>query len=428
MNFKGSHRENLLSIYQAALAAVNGKRCVEHYLRENPFYGEVYVLAIGKAASAMTEGAFEVLGTQIKAALVITKQGCLDRALIKSLNKNRDKNLSNVETIEASHPIPDQSSLVAGKKLLDFVSSLPTDAKLLCLISGGTSSLVEVLPEPVSLAKLTALNEWLLQSGLAIDAINAIRKRVSCIKGGRLARKFSGQAIKLLLISDVQGDSPSQIGSGLFSPPKPADFKNNKIEYPEEFNFLIESSAELPAYDDPCFDRVEFAVVATIGMAIDAAQRCAASMGYSVEIHREYLTGDAIAAGKTIASEIKKSPGKLHLWGGECTVKLPENYGVGGRCQSLALSAAIALDKQAHWCLLAAGTDGSDGTKDIAGACVDNGTISRAQKAVAGYEDAKDYLQRADAGTYLQMANDLINTGATGTNVTDLVIGYMEEL
>ena len=420
MNFKDSHRDNLHSIYQAALAAVNGRYSVEHYLRENTLNGDVYVLAIGKAAVAMTQGAFDVLGSQVRSALVITKQGYLAK-------DPEDVNIIGANIIEAAHPVPDQSSVVAGKKLLEFVSGLPSDAKLLCLISGGTSSLVEVLPDSVDLAQLRSLNEWLLQSGLPIEAINAIRKRVSCIKGGRLAQKFSGQDIKLLLISDVQGDKPSQIGSGLFSPPDPAELETNQIEYPEEFNSLIESSPDLPSYDDPCFDRIDHALVATIDMAIEAAQRSAATMGYDIIVHDEYLSGDAIEAGERIANEMKKSPGKLHLWGGECTVKLPVNYGVGGRCQTLALSAAIALGKQAHWCLLSAGTDGSDGPNDFAGACVDNETLLRAQKAGASDEDAAGYLHCADAGTYLHMTNDLIKTGATGTNVTDLVFGYMEE-
>jgi len=412
MNINDSHREQLTSIYRAALSAVNGKRCVAQFLRDNPLRGEVYLLAIGKAAAAMTVGAFETLDSQIRQALVITRRG------------ESPLNLPNVKLVQSAHPVPDQRSIEAGRVLINFVKKLPPKANLLCLISGGASSLVEVLPDNVTLAQLQDLNNWLLQSGLPIAEMNALRKRVSCIKGGRLAAMLKRQNVTVLLVSDVKGDNPAEIGSGLMFPPTVKDLSIDMQHYPEHIAKLMRSSPPFPQRDEPCFSRIRYRIVASLDMAMDAARQCAISKGYDVILHPEYLQGDAIEAGEKIAKVIKKSHGQLHLWGGECTVKLPANHGIGGRCQSLALSAAIAMDKQTDWCLLAAGTDGSDGTENIAGACVDSGTLTRARQLFPGSDAARNYLQRADAGSCLQQTNDLIVTGATGTNVTDIILGY----
>ncbi|WP_455376293.1 glycerate kinase type-2 family protein [Kaarinaea lacus] len=412
MNFNNSHREDLTLIYRAALSAVNGKHCVAQYLRDNPVKGEIYLLAIGKAASAMAKAALEILASQIKKGLIITKPnaGVIDG--------------ENIEFIEAGHPVPDDRSITAGHQLIEFVTGMPSNAKLICLISGGTSSLVEVLPDSVTLEQLIALNEWLLQSGLPIGEMNAIRKRVSRIKGGRLAKMLRGYDVTVLLISDVRGDSPSDIGSGLLFPPTAKDLLINPEDYPEKISRLMQSAPPLPDPEDPCFDQIDFSIVATLKMAINAAQQMAISKGYEVVVHQDYLQGDAIEAGKFIADEIRKVTGAIHIWGGECTVKLPKKHGVGGRCQSLALSAAIALGDEASWCLLAAGTDGSDGTGDVAGVCVDNESFKYARQLFHGNGAAEEYLRRADAGSYFQQTNDLLITGATGTNVTDIVLGY----
>ena len=202
MNFNNSHRDRITSIYLEALKAVNGKRCVAQHLLDNEIEGDVYLLAIGKAAPAMTEGAIEILGSRVKAGLIITHQQILSEK-VKAFN-----------VVESAHPIPDQRSIEAGKQLLDFIDKLPVNGKLLCLISGGSSAMVEVLPEGVGIEQLQQLNNWLLKTGLPIDEINAIRKRVSLIKGGRLATRLKQQRVIVLLISDVKGDDPSDIGSG----------------------------------------------------------------------------------------------------------------------------------------------------------------------------------------------------------------------
>ncbi len=412
MIFNSSHRENLNTIYRAALSAVNGKHCVAQYLSDNHVRGDLYLLAIGKAAVAMTKGAFEILESQIIQGLVITTPG----------GESIDQ--SNIEYVEAGHPVPDERSLNAGNQLLEFVNEIPPDAKILCLISGGTSALVEVLPDAVSLNQLQELNTWLLKSGLPISEMNAIRKRVSKIKGGRLAKTLKGRDTTVLLISDVNGDNPADIGSGLLFPPTAKDLSIKPDNYPRKFAQLMHSAEPLPDRIDPCFDRIKFSIVASLQMAMDAAQQLAISKGYDVCVHQDHLQGEAVVAGKMIASEIKKMPGILQLWGGECTVKLPEKHGIGGRCQSLALSAALALRDQDSWYLLAAGTDGFDGTSNAAGVCVDSESMVRARQVFPGSDATADFLQRADAGSFFQQTNDLIITGATGTNVTDVVLAY----
>lgn len=413
MNFNSSQREDLVSIFKHGLAAVNGRHCVAHYLRDNPMVDNLFVLALGKAAVSMSQGAFDVCEDQIKDCLLITKSGYAYGAP------------TNAKVIEAAHPVPDESSIAAGRQLLDYVSRVPKDASLLCLISGGTSSLVEVLPDTVSIGQLQQLNMWLLESGLTIGEINAIRKSVSCIKGGRLARQLNGQPVKVLLLSDVENDKVSDIGSGLFSPSMRV-VPQMPVDAPEEIKSVLHSTQNVPKADDPCFDSVETVIVASLGIAIKEVKKSAIAIGYEVIVHSEYLKGDAIEAGKAIAGIIKQSPKKLHVWGGECTVKLPANHGTGGRCQSLALSAAIALKDSIRWCLLAAGTDGCDGSEQVAGACVDDQTISLAMQGKQGNASAADYLKRADAGTFLDMADSLIRTGPTGTNVTDIVLAYMD--
>lgn len=414
MNFNNSHRDRITSIYLEALKAVNGKRCVAQHLLDNEIEGDVYLLAIGKAALAMTEGAIEILDSRVKAGLIITHQQILSEK-VKAFN-----------VVESAHPIPDQRSIEAGKQLLTFIDELPANATLLCLISGGSSAMVEVLPEGVGIEQLQQLNNWLLKTGLPIDEINAIRKRVSLIKGGRLATRLKQQRVIVLLISDVKGDDPSDIGSGLLFAPTDTESHIRPTDYPTDISRIFGESPDLPSRDDPCFRKIEFSLVATLNKAKQAAYLNAVNRGYDVIVHQEYLQGDANEAGVAIANELKRNPGNLHVWGGECTVKLPLNPGTGGRCQSLALSAAIEMHEQLGWCLLAAGTDGSDGTLGVAGACVDSESLLRAGDKYVNIELAREYLHRADAGSYLNKTNDLIVTGDTGTNVADLVLAYCE--
>lgn len=405
-------RNDVLKIFHAALAATHGAVCVRRFLATRVFAGPVYVVAIGKAASAMLEGA-QAMGMDIRGGLLITKHGHLSPSAA---------GFARIEQLEAAHPVPDERSLRAGEALLRFLANTPPSAHLLFLISGGASSLVEVLPPTMDVNDLRRLNEWLHASGWDIGRMNALRKNVSLIKGGRLATYLDSRATLQLLMSDVPGDAPADVGSGLLVPA--AAMAASTADLPAWLGDLLRHAPPLPAANAPVFAKIETHVVATLNHALDAAADAASQMGYDVHRHRERLSGDAMTQGERVAQTLLHAPTGIHLWGGETTVKLPPQPGRGGRNQQLALAAAVTLAGNDHVCLLAAGTDGSDGPGEDAGALVDGGTLSRG--ALNGL-DAMDCLQRADAGRFLEASGDLVTTGPTGTNVMDLLIALKGE-
>jgi hydroxypyruvate reductase len=412
MNINSSHRAAFISIFKDAVRAVNGARCAAHYLRNHAITGDVCLVAIGKAACSMASGARVVLGEKIRHGLVVTKYG------------GRQPELPGLDVMETGHPLPDKQSLEAGRRLLNLLRDVPLTTTLLFLISGGASALVDVLPGSSTLAELEELNAWLLQSGLPIAQINAIRKLVSCIKGGRLAQQLGGRKTIALLLSDVQGDDPAVIGSGLLFPRDAASDSIQEEALPGFVKRMLLRAPPMPGRDDPCFHNIKWKIIANLRQAVRAADRSAARHGYESVVHEEYLRGDAVACGEGIARIMRSQPGKLHIWGGETTVTLPENPGKGGRCQSLALSAALALQNETNWCLLAAGTDGNDGVMDAAGVCIDSDLFRQERKHLAAESVPEDYLRRADAGSFFEAIGGLLYTGPTGTNVADLVLGF----
>jgi glycerate 2-kinase len=399
-------RAAALKIFHAALAAVHGTICVERFLAARHLTGKAHAIAIGKAAGAMLDGARAVLGEQLQSALLITKPGHLTPGM---------EHRAGVTVIEAGHPLPDERSLLAGRALLDFIAALPGDAPILFLISGGASSLAEVLPSGMSLADLRRVNRWLLGSGWDIRRMNAVRKRLSCIKGGRLAVHLRGRRAIQLLISDVPGDGLADIGSGVLTADEESQLDASAL--PPWLQALIKNLPPVSPPDPSCFIRIETHIVASLDQALAAAGREAEKMGYAVQVHGERLSGDAAAAGRRLAVELLGGPASVHIWG---VVELPPNAGRGGRNQHLALAAAEALASRDKVWLLAGATDGSDGPGEDAGAVVDGGTLARG--GLDGL-NAAECLRRADAGTFLEASGDLISTGPTGTNVMDLVIG-----
>ncbi len=398
-------RRLLLKFFQQGLAAVNGRRCVQAVLQQQVFPGGVLLVAIGKAATAMTAGAMDAIGSRVTAGLVITRHGHQESSAYAD---------TRILSLEAGHPLPDEQSLSAGNALRLFLANAPADAQFLFLISGGTSSLVEVPAEGVSLAKLRALNRWLLASGLPIDAVNRVRTAFSQIKGGRLLQHLAGREAELLLISDVPGDVPAYIGSGLLTPP----VSDPLPELPVQF-------ADLPRSSPPNIGsrNVHTRIVATNHQAMQAVNVAAASAGHEAYLHDSLPASDAIVGGERISGFLLDASPGVHVWGGETTVKLPTHPGRGGRCQTLALVTARRIANKDGIYLLAAGTDGTDGTTSDAGALVDGGSIARGED---GGFDASDCLSRADAGAFLEASGDLIYTGPTGTNVMDLVIALKE--
>lgn len=403
-----SLRGRLLHVYQAALAAVEGRKRVRAALAGRRPPRPVRAVAVGKAASAMLSGAFDALGADIEAALLITKHGYGPAAGA----------LPRTECIEAGHPVPDGRSLRAGAALLRFIADAPPGGAWLMLISGGASSLVEVLPEGRGLADLQRMNERLLAGGFAIDGLNAVRRRLSRIKGGglalHLARHGAGRVLALLM-SDVPDDDPGVIGSGLLHAPPTLE---TPPALPAWLGSWLEDAAPPPA-DAAVLPAIETVIVASLDLALAAAARAGAELGLDVHRHPKRLAGDAAATGRCLARTLLAAPPGLHLWGGETTVVLPAAAGYGGRCQQLALASAEVLDGCADCALLAGATDGSDGPTDVAGALVDGSTVPRGRSAGL---DAARALAAADAGSYLAATGDLIDTGPTGSNVNDVVL------
>jgi hydroxypyruvate reductase len=399
-------RRLLLELFQAGVQAVDGRQCVRRFLAAEPISTEVYVIAVGKAACSMARGAHEALGPQIRDALVVTREGYAD-ALPWPV-------------VEAGHPVPDARSLAAGETLVRFIAALPPDAHVLALWSGGASALVERLPFGVDLNQLQRINDWLLGHDLDIVEMNRLRKRVSLIKGGRLAVMLAPRRVTCLAISDVPGDHPRSIGSGpLVADESPSTTPKSLL--PDFVRAALDAAPPMPRADDPCFANVRVEIIARLADAKAGVAAAARARGYRVVVEDEFVAGDAVQAGARLAQTLLQYvPGVVHIWGGETTVRLPPRPGRGGRNQSLALAAAFQLAGHEGAYFLAAGTDGSDGPTADAGALVDAGTIARG--AAAGL-DARAALSRADAGTFLEASGDLIDTGPTGTNVMDLMLG-----
>ncbi|UCH52654.1 MAG: DUF4147 domain-containing protein [Pseudomonadota bacterium] len=398
-------RRDLLRMLDAAIAAVNGRGCVARALKGEALAGPVYVLAIGKAAVPMMQGAIDALGQAIADALVVTKDAggvTLDYPVL-----------------ETGHPVPDARSLAAGDRVLAFVEAIPASGRVLVLLSGGASALVEKLVPGVDLAMLQQFTQWLLAGGFDIATMNRLRKRLSLIKGGRLAQLLSPRKTLCLAISDVAGDAPTAIGSGPLT--ADASAEPDVAALPDVVRAALRAAPPLPAPSDPCFVHVDFRIVATLADAKQAAAAEAKRLGYRVAVEPQFVDDDALATGARLARELCDATSDvIHIWGGETTVRLPARPGRGGRNQSLALAAAAELAGTTSVVLLSAGTDGTDGPTEDAGALVDGGTIARgAQQGL----DARAALAAADAGTFLEASGDLIHTGPTGTNVMDLMIG-----
>lgn len=403
-------RDMLLDLARAAIDSVRGDRLVEQALAAASLPGVVDVVAIGKAAAAMATGACRVLGERLGRALVITKEGHRLPELVR---------YPAVEVIEAGHPLPTPASLAAGSRLLAWLHEAPANRRLLFLISGGASSLVEAPVAGIGLADLVRINDWLLGSGLAIDQINRVRRRVSRIKGGNLLHAAGHCQLEVWLLSDVAGDDPAVIGSGLLYPG--ATRSAGHADYPDWLSRMLERPGHSPPLGVPV---PPHRVLANVQSACNAAVQQAQQIGWPAHLHSAALHADAASTGMNLARRLlsELQPG-IHVWGGETTVVLPPEPGRGGRNQHLALAAATVLAGRADVSLLAIATDGSDGPGEDAGALVDGGTIARGQ---LGGLDVVECLRRADSGSFLEASGDLVSTGPTGTNVRDLVIAWKE--
>ena len=402
-------RHLLLEGLRAALHATGGRESVRRRLAGEQDFTPRFAFAVGKAAPAMMAGAFDALGPSIERAFVVTKHGHAGDLLDARWP---------VDVAESSHPVPDESSLAAGRALVEFADAIPADADVLALMSGGASALVEVLPEEFGASDLARVNEYLLSAGHPIGAINRVRKRISRIKGGRLAQRIAARRTLNLAISDVPGDDPKVIGSGLLVAHSAEDVAVDDLGLPPWLTVMGRRVPPLlPANET---SRVRTEVVARPADARTAAAATYRAAGLDVVEHGRLLEGDALEVGRRIGREIAhQRRAGVHVWASETTVMLPPAPGRGGRCQSLALAAALEMRDRAGAYLLAAGTDGTDGPGEDAGAVVDAGTVAR---GIAAGLDPERCMQMADAGTFLEASGDLVHTGPTGTNVMDLVV------
>jgi hydroxypyruvate reductase len=328
----------------------------------------------------MALGARAALGQGIGRMYIVTKQGHRDRSLDQP----------GVVQVEGSHPLPDAASLAHGEELGKRVAALSSSSLPLFLISGGSSSLVEAPRAGVSLGEILALNERGLAAGWDIATLNAERARRSRLKGGGIARLLAGRRAIALFVSDVPGDDPDVIGSGLLG------------------------------RDAGRTDAVERHIVARVEDAVGAVVEAGAARGLALEAGARRFDGEAADVAREFVSALRATHADGLVWGGESTVQLPARTGRGGRNTHLALAAARLLEAGERIMLLAAGTDGTDGPTEDAGAIVDSGTIERAELAGIDVERA---MRDFDSGTALEAAEDLLYTGPTGTNVGDILIG-----
>jgi len=408
----------LSTLWQQGVGSVKGRECVKEYLNKKRLpKGEYTVIAIGKAASDMMCGALEVLESNIKTGLVLTKHDHTDADLLQD---------ARIVCHESSHPVPDESSLEAGRILLDFISEIPYGHQIIMMISGGASSLVEVLCDSCDLNDLRKINEWGLNNGLDINEINYMRQKVSLIKGGKLENYISNKKVFCLYISDVPEDNINVIGSGLLYKDKELGNLINAQKKIEIDNFLkatinIEKNNEDPLQNIEKFKKqsVTHQIIANITLAKNAIYKHLNSFDKPVFMQPNSINANYEAVAEMITNSLENAKDGVYIWGGEPTVNLPKTPGLGGRNQALALLLSKKIKSMEGISILVAGTDGTDGPTDAAGAFVSTNTYKLANDNNLNPELA---IANANAYPLFEQLDNLYKPGPTGTNVTDLVI------
>ncbi|MGH0032065.1 MAG: glycerate kinase type-2 family protein [Myxococcota bacterium] len=427
----GGGRARLERIFRAALAAADPRAALEGAVSAGPdgvrLAGEalgdagLHALAVGKAAAPMMAAVEERLGGRLRRGLVLTKDGHEEPSL-RALQR------------AAGHPVPDARSAAAGAEALAFVGGVPSTDVLLVLLSGGASSLLTTPDVGLERRDLETATRLLLAGGAPIDELNAVRKHLSATAGGRLA--LAGRAARtiVLAVSDVPDDRIDLIGSGPFAPDPSrfadaaAVFRSRGLwdELPGAVRRVLLAGErgerpETPKPDDPRLAAVRHEILASNATALAAATEAAEREGFATVVEPAELVGEARAVGERWAARLAaQRPDRPTCWlaGGETTVTL-RGPGRGGRCQELALAAALGLDGVAGVCLLAAGTDGTDGPTDAAGAFADGGSCARGR---AQGVDARACLDANDSHAFFEAEGGLLRTGPTGTNVRDLLL------
>ena len=452
---RDSSRDHAWQIMRTALQAVEPGAAVRRHLRLEgaclvvdlgPPMGEVrtydlsqfervFVVGGGKAGAPMLEATAAVLNGRLSAGIIIVKHGYAGRG----------SPAGPVEIVQAGHPVPDEAGLQGAQRLAELLRRTTARDLVICLISGGGSALMTLPVDGISLADLQTLTRMLLACGATINEINAVRKHLSQLKGGQLARLAAPAPVISLILSDVVGDVLDVIASGPTVPDAStfADAWSVLARYgvvdsvPGSITAHLRSGlagtvAETPKPGDAVFERVQNVVVGSNRIAARAAADAAYRLGYRAMMLTTFLEGEAREAGKVVAALTKGvargealyppdaplEPPACLILGGETTVTL-RGDGKGGRNQEMALAASIALSGWPDVLVACLGTDGSDGPTDAAGAFAEGETVQRG--AGLGL-NAAEYLDRNDAYHFFERLGDLIVTGPTQTNVNDLIV------
>lgn len=428
-------RSDSVAIFNAAVNAVDAASAVKRHVCRSATtlevagrnysladFRHVYVLGAGKAAVPMAQALEALLGEHLNSGIVITKYG-------------QARRLRKVRVVEAAHPIPDLAG-EAGARQIAAVAQQATEADLLFfLLSGGGSALLPYPIDGLTLADKRAVTQSLLRSGATIAEVNTLRRHLSQLKGGKLARMAYPAQVVALIVSDVVGDALEDIASGPTAPDpsRYADCREiiRKYRLQESLPGAVSAAvddgirgglAETLKTDDIAFTKVHNVIIASNRLATEAAKAHAETLGYRAAILSNDVVGESrevakrqVIAFKKFLTEQRPEP-ICFVSGGETTVTV-RGDGMGGRNQEFALVAARELDGARGVVVLSAGTDGIDGPTDAAGAVVDGATVSRGRMRGC---DAAAFLARNDAYHFLQATSDLLITGPTDTNVMDL--------
>jgi glycerate 2-kinase len=415
-------RRQALSIFRAAVAAADPAAAVRRRLErlDTSKYRSIYVVGAGKAGASMAAAVERALGKRIRSGLVNVKYGHIAK-------------LRHIELNECGHPVPDERGVAGAERIALMAEGAGRGDLVICLISGGASALLPLPAPPLSLEEKQEVTRLLLACGADIHEFNAVRKHLSRIKGGQLARLAWPATVEALLLSDVIGDDPSVIGSG----PAAADastfadvariVEKYGIEerLPASVKHRLELGldtevAETPKPGDPVFRRVKNTLIGSNRLALAAAARRARELGFRTLVLSSEIQGETREIARmhsAIAREIVRSgqpvrPPACVISGGETTVTL-RGSGLGGRNQEFVLAAAVEISGLPDTVVFSAGTDGTDGPTDAAGAIADGSTLSRNPQCAA-------YLNANDSYHYFEALGDLVKTGPTLTNVMDV--------
>ncbi|MDP6778828.1 MAG: glycerate kinase [Candidatus Latescibacteria bacterium] len=432
-------RRDADAIFRAAVSAVDAELCMRRFVSldgQTLLVGEesydlaaferVLVVGTGKASPRMGVALEDILGDHVAAGLINTKYGHAEP-------------LTRIRTAECGHPVPDQAGVAGTDEILDLLDDTSDQDLVICLISGGGSALMPAPSEGISLEEKQETTRLLLGCGANIVELNAIRKHLSRVKGGGLARAASPARVATLMLSDVIGDPMDAIASGP-TVPDPSTFKDcceilarygiaDDVPQTVRDRFRAGEAGEIPETPKPGDEelaRCQNLVVGSNGLAVEAAREKADGLGYNTLVLSTRVEGEArevVNVYTAIAKEILTSKTSLRppacvIAGGETTV-LVRGEGKGGRNQELVLAGAMQLSGWDNVVLFSGGTDGTDGPTDAAGAVADGDTLARAE-ALGLSADA--FLKDNDSYAFFEPLRDLVITGPTGTNVADVAL------